>query len=483
MANKSFQEEYESIGTFLILELLALVCFGLGGVNLIFQYAGFIVALISTFFAFRNYSKDDLKPILLIAAPLFLMSIFTSFGHFLDIFGYSVVTRLGAFLSLISFLAIGLSARRLKSFSAKNALLCIGGGFALITLVSTIITWSQYGMFYPLIYKNTPSYYYDGNLYSITNEMSWLNGFKVVEVSQNYGGLFGLLCACALTGLLFLKPKENKVAFTSLSVIGGIGLISIISIPNFYALVFLAITFAVACYYRFLRNNSLANKILHYAVLVAAGIAVIMFLFAILNVSVPGVAEAIANASFLNRIFNANRIMIVANPILEASLKPFNLFGINTVTYYEGYILPTSSILSVSGSFEVEVIKEGGILAFLLFIAFAVLSVFSFGRYLKQGKDDEYIKVVFLSILVGFTLYLSICDDVFPITHSPTSYYPFTQSLPFMIIIFIIGYTILPMGKAEINFKDAPKKEKPEDKKKYFDDDYSFSDVEEEEYV
>ena len=138
-----------------------------------------------------------------------------------------------------------------------------------------------FGMFYPLIYKNTPSYYYDGNLYSITNEMSWLNGFKVVEVSQNYGGLFGLLCACALTGLLFLKPKENKVAFTSLSVIGGIGLISIISIPNFYALVFLAITFAVACYYRFLRNNSLANKILHYAVLVVAGIAVIMFLFAI----------------------------------------------------------------------------------------------------------------------------------------------------------------------------------------------------------
>ena len=48
-----------------------------------------------------------------------------------------------------------------------------------------------------------------------------------------------------------------------------------------------------------------------------------------------------------------------------------------------------------------------------------------------------------------------------------------------MIIIFIIGYTILPMGKAEIKFKDAPKKEKPEDKKKYFDDDYSFSDVEE----
>ena len=45
MAKKSFVQEYESIASFLVLELLALVAFGLGGVNVVFQYAGFIVAL------------------------------------------------------------------------------------------------------------------------------------------------------------------------------------------------------------------------------------------------------------------------------------------------------------------------------------------------------------------------------------------------------------------------------------------------------
>ena len=59
MAKKTFNEEYESIGAFLVLELLALVGFGLGGVSIIYQYAGFIVALIATFFAFKNYSKED----------------------------------------------------------------------------------------------------------------------------------------------------------------------------------------------------------------------------------------------------------------------------------------------------------------------------------------------------------------------------------------------------------------------------------------
>jgi len=75
MAQKTFREEYESIGTFLVLEILALVSFGLGGVSLIFQYAGFIVALIATFFAFKNYSKDDLIPVLCLGAPLLLLSI------------------------------------------------------------------------------------------------------------------------------------------------------------------------------------------------------------------------------------------------------------------------------------------------------------------------------------------------------------------------------------------------------------------------
>jgi len=481
MASKTFQEEYESIGTFLVLELLALVSFGLGGVSLIFQFAGFIIALVATFFAFKNYSKEDLKPIALIAVPLLLMSIFTSFGKFFE--SYNILAKLGSFLSLISFLAIGLSARRLKSFSTKNAILCIGGGLALVTLVSSVSTWVQYGLFYPLIHKNAANYYYDGNLYSILNEMSWLNGFKFEEVSQNYGGLFALLCACMLAGLLYVKPKEDKVMFISLAVIGGIGLISILSIPNFYALVFFVIAFLGALYYRFLKDNKIANNILKYALLVVVGIVVVMVVVAMLNVSAEGVHNFIANSSFMNRIFNSNRIMILVNPILEAALKPFNLFGINTTQYINGYKIPDSAILSSTGVFEVEIIKEGGIIAFILFIVFAFFAYESFGRYLRKSKDADYVKVIFLTLLLGFIFYSTLCSDVFPVTHNETAYYPFTRSLPFFVMIFIIGYTILPDGKEEITYASGPVESEKKEKKEVIDDDYSFDDVKEEEII
>lgn len=483
MANKTFRQEYESIGAFLVLELLALVGFGLGGVNIIFQYAGFIIALIASYFAFKNFSKEDIKPILFVAVPLFLMSIFTSFSPYYNCFAsVNIVAKIGSFLAITSFLAMGLSARRMQSLSFKKVLYCLGGGLALITLVSTIITWAQYGLFYPLIHAKAGSYYYDGNLYSILNEMSWLNGFKIMEVSQNYGGVFALLSACFLPALLFVKPKEDKVGFILFATIGGIGLVSIISIPNFYALVILAIAFAAALFYRFLRNNTIAVKIVSYGIIAVAGAAVILIVFAMLNVTVPVIRNTIAGSGFLDRIFNSNRIMIVGNKIFEAALKPFNLFGIHTVEYYEGYVFSKKDILTGSGSFEIEILREGGIFGFLFFLVFAFFAYESFARYLKSSKDDNFVKVVLLTFVVAFVLYSTISYDIFPLTHAETSYYPFTQSLPFYLVIFVIGFTILPKGKEAIEFKNEEAPVKKETKSS-IDDDYSFSDVTEEEIL
>lgn len=478
MAKKSFVQEYESIGSFLILELLALVSFGLGGVNVIFEYAGFVIALIATLFAFKNYSKEDLKPILYIGIPLFLMAIFVSFGKYFET--YSFAANLGCFLSIISFLAMGLSARRLKSFSAKNALYCIGAGLALLTLIGMVITWIQYGIFYSLIYKGTPNYYYNGELYSVTKEMGWLNGFKIVEISQNYGALFAVLCACFLPALLFISPKENKVQFIVFAVIGGIGLLALISIPNFIALIFVALSFASALFYKYLRENKLALKILNYAILIIFGFAIVVFIFMLLNNSVSGIQSMIANNGFLNKVFNTNHIASSINPILEAALKPFNLFGINTLQYINGYKIPDSVILSSSGIFEAEIIKEGGIIAFIMFVIFVVFAFSSLARYLKHSKDDNYIKVIFLSLIVGFVTYLTFFNETFPLTHNNKTYFPFTRSLPFLIILFIVGYTILPLGKNEITFQEVTNN-KNEEKKEYVDEDYSFSDVTEEE--
>lgn len=477
MAKKSFTQEYESIGVFLILELLALVSFGLGGINSIFHIAGFVVALISLLFSFKNFCKEDLVPVLCLGAPLFLMSIFTSFGKYFE--QYSFISNLGAFLAILSFFMTGLAARRTKSFSTKNMLLCIGGGLALIVLISTISTWVQYGLFYPLIHKNASAYYYNGNLYSIQNEMSWLVGFKFIEVSQNYGGLFAILAASMLVGLLFINPKEDKKTFIMFAVIGGIGFISIISIPNIPALIFLIITYLVAVFYRFLRNNALALKILKYIVLVLFGLFVVFFLICLFNAAGTDLTNIIQSNGFLNRIFNSNRFMQYVNPVLVAAIKPWNLFGITTTEYVNGYIFSTKDILTSTGIFEVEIIKEGGLLGFVAFVIFLMFAYKTFANYLKKSKDNDYIKVILLGLVVAYFLYMTFESDVFPETHSGNAYSPITRSLPFLIMLFVIGYVTYPANKDEIEFKEEVIQEKPEEESKEKDD-YDFSDVEEE---
>ena len=475
MEKKSFAQEYEIIGAFLVLELIALISFGFGGITSIFQYAGFIISLIATYFAFRNFSKDDVVPLLIVGVPLLLMSIFTSFGHSFD--GNSLLNRLGAFLGIISFLAVGLSARRIKSLNINNLVLCLAIGLGLVTLIGTFSTWVQYGFFYPLIHKEAPNYYYNGELYSIANEMSWLWNFKILEVTQNFGGLFAVLSASFLPALLFIKYKDNKVMFVALLSVSVIGLLSIITIPNVYAIIFIAISYGVALFYRFLRNNNVAIKIVRTAIPALFGIVIVFFVVAILNLSVTGIGDTIANNAFLNRIFNNNGLAVELNSILGPALKSSNLFGIHR------YDFTNQVIYSSTRSFEIEILREGGLIALILFIIFLVIAFESFSRYLKDSKDKDFIKVIFLTLLVTYVLYNSLCADVRPFTHAKSSYYePITRSTPFLIMIFIIGFTILPKGKGEIEFKDSEPK-KIDNNQRYIDDEYAFNDVEEEELI
>lgn len=477
MQQKSFRSQYESLGTFLVLELIALASFNLGGVSMIFHYGGFIISLVAFYFAYKSFSKEDLKPILFVSIPLLIIVILTSFGSFFE--EYDIISKIGFFLAIPGFLLAGLSFRRLKSQSSRYLVLFLGGGLALLTLIGTLSTWIQYGFFYPLIYKNTPEYYYNGTLYSITKEMSWLSGFEVLEVSQSYGGLFAVLCACFLPGLLFVDCSKDKILFYSLIAIGGIGIISLISIPNFTGLIFVAIVYVVAAYYRFLRNNELANKILRFAFYIIAGFVAGFVLLVILNAAVPGLHDMIQNNGFLNRIFNENRFMIPFNPILQAALKPENFFGISHADAIKGSY--ETAIGTNIGSFELEILKEGGLFAFIALIAFVYIAIELVIRYLKQSNDKDYLKIILLCFLTGAFIYLSFESDVFPHIHNENFYSPVSHSLPFLLMVFVIGYIVLPKGKSEISYVEETWKQSKDSKN--IDYDYEFDDIVEEEII
>lgn len=118
---KKFAKSSESIIVFVILELLGLMCFGLGGLNNIYFVVGIIINIFSIPFLLINSTKEELKQFCLFLIPFILMSLLICFGSMYKGIGLGF-NNLLLFLALISFVMIGYSARRIKSFKIETAL-------------------------------------------------------------------------------------------------------------------------------------------------------------------------------------------------------------------------------------------------------------------------------------------------------------------------------------------------------------------------
>ncbi len=485
MAKKFAIKDYESIGVFLIMELVALVSFCLGGTVIVFHYVGFVVSLLAFFFAYQSYDKKELKSLILIGAPIIVLAICLAFGNLYGGFS-NFLANFGVFLAIPSFFLVGMSARRTKNLSIENVLLCLGFGAALLVLISLVITYAQYGMFYTLIYKNTPAYYYEGNLYNVTKEMSWLNGFKVNEVSLKYAGLFGVLLCSALPALMFIDPKANTKKFVMVASIGVVGLLSIVTIVNLTALIFLIPVLVIALVYRFLRDNKKFWKVATWIFEVIFGFAIAALIFAFLNALVPGVHNFTSGNAVLNRLFNTNRIMAPFNNVVGAMFKSFNLFGfpVHSAADIEGK--NSDIIFADSGIFELEIIKEGGFFALLAFLMILVVMFISISKYyLERSKDSHAVKVSLLCFVVSFFLYSSFAWENAPFTHSDI-FLTVGRSFPFLILLFVLGLMYFPLMKEEPIFNTFERKSNSNADKKeveYLDKDYVFTDANKEEVV
>ena len=471
------KDDFSSITMFLIFECIALLCFCLGGISTIFHYIGFVIAIFSFIFSYKNFDKKEIGSLLLIGIPVLIIGICCAFGKLFGGFN-NFASNFAVFLAIPGFFLLGLSARRIKSFSIETALICMGVGAALLVLISLFSTWIQYGFFYTLLYKNTPNYYYNGVLFNVTAEMSWLNGLKFSEVSLKYGGIFGVCLCAAIPALLFISPKKQTRKFVLVSAIGLVGLLSIITLVNVSALIFLVPILLIIIVYRFLIGHNSAMRVLKIVLLVLVGLICLFLFFATLNAIIPAIRNLTSSNGFLNRIFNLNRLIRPFNDVLSAAVKPFNLFGFPLFDAGDVEMKNETIIFENTGNFVLEITKEGGIFALLSLIMVIVLFVLSMIKYLKKSKDSQAIKVTILSLTLSFLLYCSFNWDIVPFTHSG-DYVSVCRSFPFIIILFVLGLTYYP-----ILMKDEPlfeslrlvKEEHREIKKvEYVDEDYVFT--------
>ena len=439
---KDFFVKNKSIVAFLILEIVALTAFNFGNVSHIFGLAGGVLAILAIVFAiFISENKKSFLPLLIPVGLLFVISFSGSLNAFSK--GFSKLSNLSVLLSLPGFMVLGFALRKFNDIKPRIVLIVVGAALAGITLFGLFSTLIEYGFFYTLRYKSTPNYYYNGVPYDVTKEMYWLSGFSFGEIYIEYGSLFAILCVSFLPGLLFLSPKKDRNDFIITAGIGGVGLLSLILLPNFKALIILVVVSLFALVYRFLRNNKKAMKIIGILFISGVGLAVLFFVISIVNAAagykLPGI---------LNRIFVENRIMQKVTPIYNALFAKHNgklvhLFGINPI-YSSGDLV----VWQDSNVFEVELLKEIGLLGTFVFGAFLVVMGYFIYHYLKQSEDENHIKVIFVTILLGFFVYESFFNTIVIAPHEQT-YEAFLRTPTLLVMLFIFGYIFTAPSKKE----------------------------------
>ena len=440
----------DSLTAFLILEVLAVTSFSLGSINAVFYSVGVVVSIFAIFQSYNKFEKDEFKSLLIFFVPMLLLSFFVSFGN---LFKGQTLLNILVLLGINSFFIMGIVSNKIKSFNKETCLIVIGVSMALLVVISMIYSWANYGLFYAVIYKDTPIYYYDAMKYDITKETGWLMGFSIKEMSILFTGGYGVILSSYLGALLFINPKKDLRKFLIYLSIGLVGLIYLISIPNLWALLFIVPIIVFALCYRFLKDNKIFVKAAKIALLVIFSLLVVFFLLMIINNVNASFSEFISSNALLNRLFNGNRIVDGVNKVLRQAFYPYNLFGfIDSSLYYE-----TQQVILINTKmFEIELIKESGFFAFLILLIMVPLYVIFAFKYLKKSEDSSVIKVLSIGILLTYFIYSTFENDITPIVHETSNYMSFYRSPLSMVVLFILGTIYVPI----FNKKEEKQNEK-----------------------
>mgnify|MGYP003311949061 CR=1 FL=1 len=365
---------------------------------------------------------------------LSLIALIILFGPFTQASGTAI--NIIAAIALPGVFVLGLYAR--KSLRIEDLLIVFGAILAAIVLVSMIGTWTQYGLFHALIHSKIPTYYLDAVPYDVTKEVMFLDGFKMKTVTTEYAGIFSVLCGAFLPGAFFIDRKKMKPEFIFILVIGSVGLLSLLTVPNFKGLIILAIVSLFAVLYKFYWEN---KKVITTVRFTLIGLFVFFALFYV--VAGFNALAGFKFSGFLEKIFVANPIMRNASDVLEGmnikdGSKLVNLFGLNPNALirsdFEFYSL------TKSGIFEVELLKEVGVFGITLFMLFVSVSFASFDRQLSHGQNSDFERVTLVMLFASFFVYESLFYDQMPMIYEvDMAYKPFLRFIPFLVLLFFLG--------------------------------------------
>ena len=442
--------------SFLLLEIVAFVAFGLSNSFIVFGIIGLVVLALALVVTFKQLKEDGFTDIFVFLIPILLFGLVNALSPFSTGSGMSAFHLIILATGGVAFAFVGYLSNYLENFKISHIIMGIYGGLALITIISYIFTMIQFVPFYTLIH-NGHYIYYDGvkSDYSIGQTAYFLMGLKMQEVSVNYFSLFPSVLSSAVIALFFVPFKTEKKKFFIYLAFALIGIIPLLTMPTKITLItdfLLVIAIAVIILFA---KNKIKNKIFSYIMMGFAGVAALAFILFIFNAQdnlswTAGLRNAIANNALLNRVFNNNSLVEKYKAILVYIFEPGALLGFYP---YEEY-RPNPVVLS-SSSALFDTFLTSGVFGFILFITMIVIGYMNLVKYFQKSKDDILTKSLITGIITTTLLYSLINYDSEPYCY----YYDFQPIYMvgiYFIVLFLFGYVTFSKEKKEVEVEVTP---------------------------
>ena len=461
-------ESYAVVVGFLCLEVLAFVSFYLGHSFILYGILSIVLALLLLLVTFKQINKDGIATYAFFLFPLFVFGLLTALSGF----NYASIGAIGVAESVfvpitLTFFALsGFLSSYIAKFKIKYALLVIYIALGLFVLINLFITMIYYVPFYTIIYKN--SYiFYEGKPSEVpVGSMAYmLFGFKVESVTLTYWTLFPSLLFTAVIPLFFIKPKENKREFIIYAVLSFIAFLSLLfTISRATLITDLILVLGIALIVVAAKINN-TRPTLNIMMMTLGIILLVLILIMFTNAQTnwgftSGIRNAIAGNSLMNRLFNTNRIAAPIKTILQDLFTSYKLFGCVVGSYEFG------TVQVVCDRWLFDNLMSSGLFGSLFFMAALVIGIRRLFKYLKEGKDEEYLRFLCAGFILGFLVMSLVCFDSTPLVNYSEKLFPFFTCAPLLIVVFLLSYSFnetLQLKEKPIEQQEEIKQEERED--------------------
>ena len=166
--NDSFLQRYDTVLSFLGIEIIALVFFGFAGLTgiSVLRIFGALIAVMAFPFVQKAYSKQQQKKIWIRLIPVGVLALLLGFSSFwLRYYSGNVVLailqNLLQIIGFVGFFLLGFCLKNIPSLKGEYVVFGVLCGLALLTLISGVYGLSRYGFFYAKRYSGQV-YYFDG---------------------------------------------------------------------------------------------------------------------------------------------------------------------------------------------------------------------------------------------------------------------------------------------------------------------------------